>query len=109
VRSLEDCERILRDVPESRGDREPARLLWATREGRDVGCAYFHRSPTWSDGQPRGEVGVFFLISVDPGARLALAERLTTIDLMGSTEYWVTPTTPWRCGCPRTAPSVAVV
>ncbi len=91
VRSLEDCERILRDVPESRGDREPARLLWAIREGRDVGCAYFHRSPTWSDGQQQGEVGVFFLISVDPGARLAPAERLTTIDLMGSTEYWVTP------------------
>ena len=91
VRSREDCERLLRDIPESRGDREPARLLWATRDGRDVGCAYFHRTPRWTDGQPAGDVGVFFLLSVDAGARLALAERLVDLDLMGSTEYWVAP------------------
>lgn len=91
VRSLEDCARLLRDIPESRGDREPARLLWATRDGQDVGCAYFHRTPTWSDGQPEGSVGVTSLVATDPGARLALAERLTTIDLMSGTEYWVTP------------------
>ena len=29
VRSREDCARLLIDSPESRGDREPARLLWA--------------------------------------------------------------------------------
>lgn len=91
VRSLEDCARLLRDIPESRGDREPARLLWATRDGQDVGGAYFHRTPQWSEGKPDGKVGVVFLISTDPGARLALAERLTSLDLMGSTEYWVTP------------------
>lgn len=91
VRSLEDSERLLRDIPQSRGEREPARLVWATRDGRDVGAAYFHRTPKWADGQPGGEVGVFFLISIDAGARLALAERLVDLDLMGSTEYWVAP------------------
>lgn len=90
MRSREDCARLLHDSPESRGDREPARLLWATREGRDVGAAYFHRTPKWSDGRPEGEVGVFFLVSTDVGARLALAERLVDLDLMGSTGYWVT-------------------
>lgn len=89
VRSPEDSVRLLTDTPESRGDREPARLLWATREGRDVGVAYFHRTPRWSDGHARGEVGVFFLLSTDVGARLALAERLVDLDLMGSTGYWV--------------------
>ena len=90
VRSREDCARLLHDSPESRGDREPARLLWATRDGRDVGAASFHRTAKWSDGRPQGEVGVFFLVSTDDGARLALAERLVDLDLMGSTEYWVT-------------------
>lgn len=91
VRSAEDSQRLLTDTPESRGEREPARLLWATREGRDVGCAYFHRTPKWDDGSAAGKVGVFFLLSVDAGARLALAERLVDLDLMGSTEYWVAP------------------
>lgn len=89
VRSLQDCERLLLDHPESRGSREPARLLWATRDGRDVGAAHYHRTPKWTHGKPDGTVGVFFLISTDAGARLALAERLVDIDLMGATEYWV--------------------
>ncbi|WP_338751579.1 GNAT family N-acetyltransferase [Janibacter alittae] len=91
VRSLPDCERLLVDHPESRGPREPARLLWATRDGHDVGAAHFHRTPTWTHGKPDGTVGVFFLISTDAGARLAIAERLVDIDLMGTTEYWVAP------------------
>lgn len=91
VRSLEDCERLLVDHPESRGTREPARLLWATRDGRDVGAAYFHRTPKWTDGHAAGQAEVFFLISTDSGARLALAERLVDLDLMGGTEYWVAP------------------
>ncbi|WP_068265214.1 GNAT family N-acetyltransferase [Janibacter limosus] len=91
VRSAEDSRRLLADTPESRGEREPARLLWATRDGRDVGVAYFHRTPTWDAGSAAGKVGVFFLLSVDAGARLALAERLVDLDLMGSTEYWVAP------------------
>lgn len=91
VRSAQDSERLLLDHPESRDGREPARLVWATREGRDVGVAHFHRSPKWTSGAAAGTVGVFFLLSVDAGARLALAERLVDIDLMATTEYWVAP------------------
>lgn len=101
VRSVEDFERILTDIPETRGEREPARLLWATREGEDVGCAWFHRTPSWSDGAPAGKVGVVTVMNTDMGARLALARRLTTFDLMGRTEYWTTlddPLVLWRAG-----------
>ncbi len=99
VRSVEDFARILTDIPESRGEREPSRLLWATRDGEDVGCAWFHRSPRWSDGGPAGKAGVFFVMNTDMGARLALARRLTTLDLMATTEYWTTlddPLVLWR-------------
>src|SRR5690606_4978273 len=36
-----------------------------------------------------GTVGVYFLVSVDAGARLALARRLTDLDLMATTEFWI--------------------
>lgn len=101
VRTVEDFERILIDIPQSRGDREPARLLWATRDGEDVGCAWFHRTPKWSRGAPDGEVGVPTLISIDAGARLALARRLTSFDLMARTECWTAPDDPlvlWLAG-----------
>lgn len=101
VRSVADFERILTDVPEMRGEREPARLLWATRDGEDVGCAWFHRTPSWSAGAPQGKVGVFVVMNTDMGARLALARRLTTFDLMSTTEYWTTlddPLVLWRAG-----------
>ena len=101
VRSVEDFARILTDIPESRGEREPSRLLWATRDGEDVGCTWFHRSPKWSDGGPAGKAGVFFVMNTDMGARLALARRLTTLDLMTTTEYWTTlddPLVLWRAG-----------
>lgn len=91
VRSAADSERLLVDHPESRVGREPARIVWATRDGRDVGAAYYHRTPKWTNGRAEGTVGTFFLISTDAGARLALAERLVDIDLMGSTDYWVAP------------------
>lgn len=101
VRTVEDFARILTDVPEGRGEREPARLLWATREGEDVGCAYFHRTPKWSRGAPDGKVGVHVLMDTDVGARLALARRLTTFDLMSTTEYWTSLDDPlllWQSG-----------
>lgn len=91
VRSVEDFARLLTDTPESRGEREPDRLLWATRDGEDVGCAWFHRTPKWSNGAPAGEVGVFFVMDTDAAARLALAQRLTTFDLMATTECWTAP------------------
>lgn len=101
VRTVEDFRRLLTDIPQTRGEREPARLLWATRDGEDVGCAWFHRTPKWSNGAPDGQIGVVFVLTTDPGARLALARRLTTFDLMAATEYWITlddPLVLWRAG-----------
>ena len=101
VRSREDFARIMTDIPQTRGAREPARLLWATRDGEDVGCAWFHRTPAWSDGAPAGKVGVVVVMNTDVGARLALLRRLTTLDLMSTTEYWTTlddPLVLWRAG-----------
>lgn len=89
VRGVPDTARILTDIPLGRGEREPGRLLWATRDGQDVGAAYFHRTPKWSAGRAEGTVGVYFLVSVDAGARLALARRLTDLDLMATTEFWI--------------------
>lgn len=90
VRDLEDYRRILTDIPQSRGSREPGRLLWATREGVDVGLAWFHRTSKWSDDiNPEGEVEVILFAALDAGARLALATRLGDLDLMAKTTCWL--------------------
>lgn len=101
VRGVEDFGRLLCDIPQTRGEREPARLLWATRGGEDVGCAWFHRTPRWTHGAPDGQVGVSFFMDTDVAARLALAQRLTTLDLMAATECWTAPDDPlvlWLAG-----------
>lgn len=89
VRSEDDIRRHLTDVPEYRVGLEPRRVLWATRDGDDVGFAVLRRTPKWTDGSPHGEVEVFHFGSTDAGARLALARRLVDFDLMGSTINWV--------------------
>ena len=90
VRSLEDYRRILTDIPQSRGTREPSRLLWATRGGSDVGLAWFHRTSKWTDDiNPEGEVEVPLFVALDAGASLALATRLTDLDLMAKTTCWL--------------------
>lgn len=103
VRSATDLRRILTDVPEQRRDREPNRILWATRDGQDVGYAVLRRTHKWTDGLPQGEVDVFLFGSTDAGARLALARRLVDFDLMGRTTNWVPlddPLALW-CDSPR--------
>lgn len=94
VRTAHDYARILTDIPESRGEREPAWLLWATRDGQDVGCAWFHRTPKWEHGAPDGRVGVITAVDTDAGATLAIARRLTSFDLMVHTDHWVAPDDP---------------
>lgn len=94
VRTAEDYARILTDLPQQRGEREPAWLLWATRDGRDVGCAWFHRTPKWARGAADGRVGVVTAIDTDAGAKLAIARRLTSFDLMAHTDHWVAPDDP---------------
>lgn len=95
VRSLEDHRLILQDIPQERGEREPGRLLWATREGRDVGVAWFNRTPKWSESfGPEGEARVILCASLDAGAHLALGDRLTDLDLMAKTTWWLSPDDP---------------
>lgn len=94
VRALDDLTRLLTDVPEQRGEREPNRILWATRDGADVGFALFRRSSRWEEELPAGSADVWVVASADPAARLALARRLTDLDLVTSTGWWVTPDDP---------------
>ena len=89
VRHIDDLRRLLTDIPEQRRDRERNRLLWATRDGKDVGYALLRRTHKWDDGLPGGEIDVFMFGSTDTGARLALMRRLVDFDLMGSAINWM--------------------
>lgn len=63
--------------------KEPPRIIWATREGRDVGYAVLHRTHRWQHSRPAAEVEVRG-ISGAPAARLALLRRLVDLDLSGT-------------------------
>jgi GNAT superfamily N-acetyltransferase len=61
-------------------EAEPARVLFAVRDGRDVGYVVFRRTHKWPNGRPAAEVesgGVFG----GPAARLALLRRMVDLDL----------------------------
>ena len=75
--------RICSELPERLRDKEPRRVLFARRDGVDVGCTMFHRSHKWERARPSGELSVWALAG-DPAARLALLRRLVDFDLMGS-------------------------
>lgn len=103
VRSAEDIARLTRDVPEFRVGMEPRRLMFATRDGVDVGFAWFRRDGAWSAGRPAGTVDVTWFAAGDQGARLALMRRLVDLDLVTSVVNWVAPDDPlvsWL-GSPR--------
>lgn len=76
-------ERVCQLVPEELRDKEPWRVLFARRDGEDVGFAMFRRKHKWEHSRPAGELFVWALVG-DPGARLALLRRLLDFDLMGS-------------------------
>jgi predicted acetyltransferase len=69
--------------PEEVRDSEPPRLLFAMREGRDLGYALFKRRHKWPNSRPAAEVSVSSL-SGGPAARLALLRRVTDLDLSGT-------------------------
>lgn len=103
VRSLPDVTRMMTDVPEER-DRERNRLMWATRDGRDVGFAVVRRQSRWVDEMPSGEADVMVVASADPAARLALARRLTDLDLVSTTTWWLTVDDPLAVWQPSLRP-----
>lgn len=73
------------EPPEALRDKEQRRVLFARRDGEDVGLVGLRREHKWDNARPSGTVtaGVF---CGGPAARLALARRLVDLDLMGSTK-----------------------
>jgi GNAT superfamily N-acetyltransferase len=78
-------QRMCQQFPEWLRDKEPWRVLFARRDGHDVGFAMFRREPKWDDARPAGRV-VALLVVGDPPTRLALVRRLVDFDLMGSVQ-----------------------
>lgn len=76
-------ERICQSFPEWLRDREPWRVLFAQRDGQDVGFAVFRREQKWESARPNGTLSVFVLVGA-PATRLALLRRLLDFDLVGS-------------------------
>lgn len=75
--------RLCYQIPEETRDKEPWRVLFARRDGQDVGWAMFRRQQRWEKGRPSGELRVWALVG-DQAARLALLRRLVDFDLIGS-------------------------
>jgi len=75
--------RICMERPEELHELEPTRVLFAQRDGVDVGLAAFRRTQKWEKGRPVGDLEVFALVG-DPAARLALVRRLVDFDLVAS-------------------------
>jgi GNAT superfamily N-acetyltransferase len=76
-------EHVCHQLPEHLRDREPRRVLFARRDGADVGYAMFSRTPKWDRARPTGELSVKALIG-SPAAQLALLRRLVDFDLIAS-------------------------
>lgn len=66
-------------------DKEPRRVLFACRDGADVGFVGLRRAHKWDHARPSGTVTVGTFCGT-PAARLALARRLVDLDLMGTTK-----------------------
>jgi len=76
-------QRICFEPPESRRDKEPWRVLFAQRDGTDVGFALFRRAHKWEKFRPSGELAVWGVVG-EPAALLVLYRRLVDFDLMGT-------------------------
>jgi GNAT superfamily N-acetyltransferase len=75
--------RICAQWPEDLRGKEPRRVLFARRNGADVGFAVFRRTPKWEHARPAGELSVWVLVG-DPATRLTLLRRLVDFDLIGT-------------------------
>ena len=76
---------VCRQFPEELRGREPLRVLFARRDGEDVGFAMFRRSQKWERARPSGELSVWALIG-EPAAQLTLLRRLVDFDLISTTK-----------------------
>lgn len=100
--------RVCQLLPATLRDKEPWRILFARRDGLDVGWAMFRRSHHWERGRPSGELVVWALVG-DPAAQLVLLRRLLDFDLMGTVKLKVgadDPLVHWAGG-PRATGDIA--
>lgn len=75
--------RIGYQLPEHLRDKESWRVLFARRDGVDVGFAMFRRTHKWERARPAGELSVWALVG-HPAAQIALLRRLVDFDLIGT-------------------------
>lgn len=101
--------RICQQLPEHLRDKEPWRVLFARRDGVDVGFAMFRREHKWERARPAGEIRVWAVVG-EPAAELALLRRLVDFDLIGSVKVGTVgvedPVLAWTGG-PRSTSDVA--
>jgi GNAT superfamily N-acetyltransferase len=101
--------RVCHQLPEELRDKEPWRVLFARREGADVGFAMFRRTHKWERARPSGELSIRSLVG-DPAAQLALLRRLVDFDLIGTVRVGTVgpdhPLLAWAGG-PRSTADVA--
>jgi hypothetical protein len=84
-------------------------VLFARRDGVDVGFAMFRRTHKWDRGRPGGELRVWALVG-DAAGQLALLRRLVDFDLIGTVKLGTVgvddPVVLWAGG-PRSTSDVA--
>jgi GNAT superfamily N-acetyltransferase len=101
--------RICTQLPEDLRGKESWRVLFARRDGVDVGFAMFRRTEKWERARPAGELSVWAMVG-DPAAQLALLRRLVDFDLIGTVKVGTVgvddPLLLWAGG-PRAASEVA--
>jgi GNAT superfamily N-acetyltransferase len=76
-------EHVYRQYPEARRQDEARRILFARRDGEDVGYAVLRRTPKWERGRSSSQLTVFTLVGA-PMVRLALLRRILDFDLIGT-------------------------
>lgn len=74
---------IMRETPSALRDKEPRRVVFASRDGVDIGHAAFRRLHKWEQHRPEGTLEVQAIFG-EPATRLALLRRLVDFDLIGT-------------------------
>jgi hypothetical protein len=83
VGALEYYERVCQQLPEHLRDKEPWRVLFARRDGADVGFAAFRRNDKWEHARPAATLDAWAVVG-EPATRLALLRRLVDFDLVST-------------------------
>jgi GNAT superfamily N-acetyltransferase len=83
VGALEYYQRVCQQLPEHLRDKEPWRVLFARRDGVDVGFAAFRRNDKWDHSRPAATLDAWAIVG-EPATRLALLRRLVDFDLVST-------------------------